>query len=406
MCLNENDKTDYKKYIHKKYLILNDNKRILKSENYVCGDFHIGKDSKNIIDGYYLYVKQPPKLADKKLKLIEVIPVYDDGTIFKINFVYEEKKTENEPEEGSVISIDLGMKNLLSIHDPNGPQYLVKGSHIINTNNYYNVLIDSHKQQLSTHGKAKRKDEKNGILNPIPFLNDNSSCISDTLKSNIDKMIAKTFDFVERVEKSSGNQKRVEKIVYNEAPKTSAKLRSLCKKRTEMINDHFNDIVKWFMETYSKCETVVIGYNEGWKTKVNMGRKTNRKFYEIPYAKLLSKLRDKLEQNNQKMVVINEAYTSKCDGLILEPVCRHDTYLGTRTKRGLFSSATPILYSSSQKKFVYTNIKGVYLNADINGAINILRKWRKQNNLKDRWIKGTNLCNPISVNLGNKLAVK
>lgn len=49
--------------------------------------------------------------------------------------------------------------------------------------------------------------------------------------------------------------------------------------------------------------------------------------------------------------------TSKCDHLVLEEMKHHDKYAGKRIKRGLFKSST-----------------GKVLNADINGAIGILRK--------------------------------
>ena len=62
-----------------------------------------------------------------------------------------------------------------------------------------------------------------------------------------------------------------------------------------------------------------------------------------------------------------ESYTSKCDALALEEIKRHDTYKGERVKRGLFRSDD-----------------GTFLNADINGAINIMRKYiyKTYDNLK------------------------
>lgn len=52
-----------------------------------------------------------------------------------------------------------------------------------------------------------------------------------------------------------------------------------------------------------------------------------------------------------------ESYTSKCSFIDNESICKHDFYLGKRIKRGLFKS-----------KY------GRYINADLNGALNILRK--------------------------------
>ena len=52
-----------------------------------------------------------------------------------------------------------------------------------------------------------------------------------------------------------------------------------------------------------------------------------------------------------------ESYTSKCDALALEPIGKNEQYLGRRRKRGLFRSSV-----------------GKLINADQNGALNIMRK--------------------------------
>ena len=61
--------------------------------------------------------------------------------------------------------------------------------------------------------------------------------------------------------------------------------------------------------------------------------------------------------NGIKFQSHEESYTSKCDALALEPIGKHEEYLGRRVKRGLFRSST-----------------GKVINADQNGALNILRK--------------------------------
>ena len=73
-----------------------------------------------------------------------------------------------------------------------------------------------------------------------------------------------------------------------------------------------------------------------------------------------------------KIVLNEESYTSKCDSLSLEEICKHEHYMGNRIRRGLFSSG-----------------KGKLINADLNGAINIMRKVIPMRN-----IKGKNLMNP------------
>lgn len=77
----------------------------------------------------------------------------------------------------------------------------------------------------------------------------------------------------------------------------------------------------------------------------------------IPFNNLISKIQYKAEEVSIDFQVTEESYTSKIDHLICESLGKHDEYKGKRIKRGLFKSSC-----------------GKVLNADINGAIGILRK--------------------------------
>jgi len=117
-----------------------------------------------------------------------------------------------------------------------------------------------------------------------------------------------------------------------------------------------------------------------------MGTDMNGRFYQIPYCNLIKKLKEKLNSNNQKLIIINESYTSKCDSLALEGICKQEKYLGKRIKRGLFSSST-----------------GVLINADLNGAINIMRKWELKKGIIRKRVTGKNICNPKKINIHEAL---
>jgi putative transposase len=210
------------------------------------------------------------------------------------------------------------MENLFTIHDPNGKQRILKGGCLISINEYYNKKI-AFVQSLKD--KTKEKKKKLEYENEIKLLND---------------------------------------------------------MRLRKLNGIINKIIQKMKELYSDKKLIVIGYNEGWKNKMNLGSNTNRKFYSIPYARIISKLRYALE-GKSIVTEINEAYTSKCDALGNEEICKHEEYLGKRVKRGLFSS--------SVKKLI---------NADLNGAINILRKYTEY---KYKKIKGLNLQNPEKITL-------
>ncbi len=77
----------------------------------------------------------------------------------------------------------------------------------------------------------------------------------------------------------------------------------------------------------------------------------------IPFARFKQKLASKCEYHGIKYHEVDEAYTSKVDALALEPIKKHKKYLGKIPKRVIFQSST-----------------GRLINADINGALNILRK--------------------------------
>ena len=104
-------------------------------------------------------------------------------------------------------------------------------------------------------------------------------------------------------------------------------------------------------------KTIAIGYNKEWKQECNLGRKNNEKFLSIPHSKLLHYIKYRATQHNIEVIETEESYTSKCDALALEPVEKQEKYLGKRIKRGLFQSSI-----------------GKLINADVNGALNILRK--------------------------------
>ena len=72
---------------------------------------------------------------------------------------------------------------------------------------------------------------------------------------------------------------------------------------------------------------------------------------------MLNILTYKCELHGISLTVTEESYTSKCSFLDNESLCKHESYCGRRIHRGLFKSSN-----------------GKLINADVNGALNILRK--------------------------------
>jgi putative transposase len=140
---------------------------------------------------------------------------------------------------------------------------------------------------------------------------------------------------------------------------TSKRINHLTFRRNNKVYDYIHKasrlIVNYCLS--NKVGTIVIGHNVGWKDEVNIGTVNNQKFVMIPHSIFIDKLRYKCMLEGIECIEVNEAHTSKCDSLALESVEHHETYLGNRIKRGLFKSSV-----------------GKFINSDVNGSINILRK--------------------------------
>jgi len=288
---NELYKITDRKYCYKNNLCSNIKNKIKK--NYLktpIGYIH----KSEIIDGNFLNLRLPNVMKNKKIKQIEIKSYGNNYTAY---LTYEESNNYNQINEPvtclNSISIDTGIKNLMTIYNPTGNQHIIKGGKIKSINEFYNKKIS---------------------------------------------------------ELQSINKKSLNINKFN-------RLYSLLYERKNKINGEINKLTDKLIKTYYDKQYFIIGYNEGWKRQVNMGRNNNRQFYDIPYSQILRKLKEKLLANGKQLIINEESYTSKCDSLSLEKLCKNKTYEGKRIHRGLFISSI-----------------GKAINADLNGAINIMRK--------------------------------
>lgn len=140
---------------------------------------------------------------------------------------------------------------------------------------------------------------------------------------------------------------------------STKRIMALYAERDKYFEDVFHKVSRQIVDVLveKRIGTLAVGYNVGWKQKSDMGKRNNQKFVQLPFARLTSYLGYKCKLAGIDFIEHEESYTSKCDALALEEVCKHEDYLGKRVKRGLFRSSV-----------------GKIINADQNGALNILRK--------------------------------
>ena len=136
-------------------------------------------------------------------------------------------------------------------------------------------------------------------------------------------------------------------------------LQRLTHKRNCKIAHYLHQASKFLIEQLRTHDvrTLVIGKNPEWKQAINLGRRSNQNFVAIPHAQFIAQLQYKAQLAGIEVIIVEESYTSKCSFLDHEQLGHHESYLGKRVHRGLFRSA-----------------QGTLLNADINGAANIIRK--------------------------------
>lgn len=142
--------------------------------------------------------------------------------------------------------------------------------------------------------------------------------------------------------------------------KHSHKLETLSRVRDNKINDYLHKTTRMLVNylVSNDITLLVVGRNVGWKQSINIGRRNNQNFVQVPIARAISMLRYKAEAVGIKVVCVEESYTSKCSFSDKETLEHHKSYAGKRKYRGLFIDS-----------------RGNLWNADVNGAMNIARKY-------------------------------
>ena len=148
--------------------------------------------------------------------------------------------------------------------------------------------------------------------------------------------------------------------------KETKRLHTLSRKRETRLRDFFYKTA-WYLVRYAKqrqAEVIVAGHNEDQKQNICIGRQNNQNFVAIPFCRFLDILRYTAAKAGIPVVLREESYTSRASLLDLDAIpaykkgdTTNHTFSGKRVHRG-----------------IYKTDKGLFINADINGAGNILRK--------------------------------
>jgi len=276
-----------------------------------------------------LEIKLPKQLVGKTIKQVEVIPKYKS---FHAVFTYDDEQTDIYQQVKYFKTVELVELNKL---DSNG--YI--NSKIVRFHNKV-MSIDLGLNNLATC-------VTNGVIKP--FIIDGRRLKS--VNAYYNKRKAKIQSTLEKTRRR----------------RWSRKLQNLTTRRNAAVNDYIHRatamVVKICLE--HNISKVVVGDVAKSLNGINLGKKTNQNFVNIALGQFVDLLSYKLGSHGITLEVTNESYTSKASFVEGDKMpkkynpnaIQKQVFSGKRVKRGLYKSAD-----------------GTLLNADTNGAYNILRK--------------------------------
>ena len=148
--------------------------------------------------------------------------------------------------------------------------------------------------------------------------------------------------------------------------KPTSRQKAIARDCNNKVNDYMNKAARMIIDycINNDIGTLIAGYNVTFQRNSHIGKQNNQNFVNISYGRLRDKLAYMCELNGITYVEQEESYTSKASFWDKDniPVYNNDNpkeyeFSGNRVHRGLYETAN-----------------GKTFNADINGALNIMRK--------------------------------
>ena len=148
--------------------------------------------------------------------------------------------------------------------------------------------------------------------------------------------------------------------------KSTSRQKAIARNRNNKVNDYMNKAARKVINycIANDMGTLVVGYNETFQRGGHIGKRNNQNFVNIPYGQLRSKLEYLCKMNGIIFVKQEESYTSKSS-------------FWDRDDIPVYNADNPREYQFSGKRIhrgQYKTGSGKIINADVNGALNIMRK--------------------------------
>jgi len=246
-------------------------------------------------DGYLHLTHKMKNIGFPKIKTtlgtVKGVRIVPYGDRYTIEMIYDYTPQDLLLDKTHVMGIDLGLQNIVTTSDNSGsPPLIIKGGVVKSVNQFYNKQLAKYKSV------AKRCNDTNITTR------------------------------IQRLHRKRNN-----------------KIRDFFHKTSRMVINHC---------IAQNIGTIVIGYNEGWKQEIKIGRRNNQNFVSVPFLTLVRQIEYKAEMVGIQVIRTTEEYTSQtCSGCgVIKK--------SNRKHRGLY----------------VCHDCGTVLNADVNASNNILHK--------------------------------
>ena len=347
---------------NKKYLSYNENYKMLKnSENYKKLNSNMAQQILKEVDGSFKSFFGLLKLAkngqydNKKIKLPKYL-AKDGFTTLVIGFVRLKDDILIVPYSNSFKKTHQEVKIKLP---PVLKNKKIKEIRIIpkQHSRYFEIQYTYEVEEV------QRKLNKNNALGIDLGIDNLCTCVTNNGASFIidGRKLKSINQYYNKINAKLQSIKDKQKI-----KRTTLRQKRIARKRNNRIEDYLSKAAKIIINycLNNDIGRIVLGYNEDFQRNSNIGSINNQNFVNIPYGKL----RDKLEYLSKlygiEFKLQEESYTSIASFFDRDeiPIYNKDNsqeyiFSGKRIKRGLYKTK-----------------KGYLLNADCNGALNILRK--------------------------------
>lgn len=378
--------------LYNKEIILNEEKRLV---DYYFLDFYFKKTNNG---NYYSALPRQTAQAvikEANAKFSEWLKALKDYKANPTKYIGRPRMPKYKKSGGSAT---FSLTNQGVIFKEQKHNYLIQFPKTKNTLTFNKKLKDERLKSVNVkkeYGIFKITFIFEDLSSQTNIINSNISCgidlgvnnLAAIVTSNGDSLLVKG-EFIKSknqwFNKQIAKNLRGQTIGTDKKAVSSKALNNLYKRRHFFIEDALHKVAKkivlWCVD--KNVSKIIIGKNKGWKQNINIGKTNNQNFVQIPHALLITYIKTVAEKFGMQVVEQEESYTSKASFLDMDkiPMYKKDaniTYFfsGTRTKRGLYKDSF-----------------GRVINADLNGAGNIMRKVIPDNDIK------LNIDNLISPN--------